>query len=71
MVQVKFTDNGIGIPENNLDRILSPFFTTKDKEKGTGLGLSVSNTIVEEHGGMIQIQSRETKGTCVEVLFPV
>ncbi|MFQ6609917.1 MAG: PAS domain-containing sensor histidine kinase [Fidelibacterota bacterium] len=71
MVQVKFTDNGIGIPDSNLERILSPFFSTKDKEKGTGLGLSVSNTIVEEHGGVIQIKSKEAKGTTVEVLFPV
>ena len=70
-VEVKFTDNGIGIPENNLERIFSPFFTTKDKEKGTGLGLSVSNTIIEEHGGEINVTSRENRGTTVSVVLPV
>jgi len=68
-VEAEFTDNGIGIHKNNLERIFSPFFTTKDQEKGTGLGLSVSNTIIGEHGGEIKITSKEKHGTTVRVIF--
>ncbi len=69
-VEVEFIDNGIGISKNNLERIFSPFFTTKDVEKGTGLGLSVSNTIIEKHGGEIKIASKQDRGTTVSVIFP-
>ncbi len=69
-VRVKILDNGCGIPEENLERIFSPFFTTKDTEKGTGLGLSISKKIIEEHGGKITIKSKLKKGTTLSVLLP-
>ncbi len=69
--QVKITDNGCGISEENLERIFSPFFTTKDTEKGTGLGLSISKKIIEEHRGKLTITSELNKGTTVSVLLPV
>ncbi|MBK7842304.1 MAG: GHKL domain-containing protein [Bdellovibrionales bacterium] len=49
--QIRMTDSGLGIPKNLQDKILQPFFTTKDIGKGTGLGLSISSSIVRDHGG--------------------
>jgi len=70
-VVVQVADDGCGIPEENLERIFSPFFTTKDTEKGTGLGLSISQKIIEEHGGSLTICSEVDKGTTVTVSLPV
>src|SRR5207248_1054844 len=50
-------DTGHGIPEDKLPKIFDPFFTTKPTGKGTGLGLSVARTIVELHGGMLQLSN--------------
>jgi PAS domain S-box-containing protein len=69
-LQVDISDNGCGIIEENMQRIFSPFFTTKDIEKGTGLGLSISQKIIEEHGGKIHITSKWNEGTKVSVLLP-
>ncbi|MFQ5750373.1 MAG: PAS domain-containing sensor histidine kinase [bacterium] len=69
-VLVRISDNGTGISEENLERIFSPFFTTKDTEKGTGLGLSISKKIVEEHGGRMTIVSKLNEGTTVSVILP-
>jgi two-component system NtrC family sensor kinase len=63
------TDNGVGIPEENLDRIFDPFFTTKPE--GTGLGLSISYGIIENNGGKIEVTSREGEGTTFTVMLPV
>ena len=62
--------NGVGIPEDVLDRIFEPFFTTRDEEDGTGLGLSIVWQIVEEHGGKIEAQSQEGVGTVFSVFLP-
>lgn len=62
-------DNGIGIPEKYLGRIMDPFFTTKRDSGGTGLGLSISSTIVQEMGGSLDIQSKKSKGTSVTLTF--
>jgi len=62
-------DDGKGIPESLLTRLFDPFFTTK--EKGTGLGLSLSNRIVQEHGGLIQVSSQVGAGTRFTVLLPL
>ncbi|MGE0616982.1 MAG: nitrogen regulation protein NR(II) [Bacteriovoracia bacterium] len=56
-VEISFTDSGPGIPAEIREKILLPFFTTKDMGKGSGLGLSVSKTIVEAHKGAIRIDS--------------
>ena len=64
-------DNGEGIPEENLSKVLEPFFSTKPVGKGTGLGLSLCFGIVEAHGGRIDIKSQLNEGTEVTVLIPV
>jgi nitrogen fixation/metabolism regulation signal transduction histidine kinase len=69
-VKVTISDNGCGISEVNLERIFSPFFTTKEPEKGTGLGLSICKKIIEDHGGRIDISSALDVGTTVSVLLP-
>jgi signal transduction histidine kinase len=70
-VQVLISDNGIGIPEENLDRVLEPFFTTKDISEGTGLGLYITYKIIDRHNGTIELDSEVGKGTTVTVILPV
>ena len=70
-VLVSVKDTGVGIPEEDLDKVLEPFFTTKSVGKGTGLGLSLCFGIVEAHGGRLEIESQPGKGTEVKVLLPV
>jgi two-component system sensor histidine kinase HydH len=67
-VEVRFADTGAGIPEDTLDRIFIPFYTTK--MKGTGLGLAISQRIVKGHGGTIEVQSRVGEGTEFILRFP-
>ena len=68
-VQVRITDTGSGIPKELLPRLFDPFFTTKPS--GTGLGLSICQSILQEHGGRIQIASRRGHGTTVLVELPI
>ncbi|MBN2058819.1 MAG: PAS domain-containing protein [Deltaproteobacteria bacterium] len=67
---IRFTDTGIGIPSENRSSLFEPFFTTK-KGKGVGLGLSVAYGIIQEHGGSIDVKSKEGKGTTFEIQLPV
>jgi len=60
-------DNGKGIPEEVLERVFVPFFTTR--EEGSGIGLSLSRQIISLHGGAMNIRSKEGNGTIVEILF--
>ncbi len=64
-------DAGPGIPEDVLPHIFDPFFTTKEVGKGTGLGLAVVSSIVEGHGGRIEVQNLDPVGCRFRVLFPV
>lgn len=64
-------DTGVGIPADNLDRLVDPFFTTKDVGKGTGLGLSIVHGVVSQAGGGMLIDSAENRGTTVTVLLPL
>ena len=59
-IQVEFTDNGCGIAPEYLEDIFTPFFTTK--EKGSGLGLSISNQIIQDHKGYIDVESQVEQG---------
>lgn len=68
-VMLKVSDNGIGIPEDHLNRVFTPFFTTK-MDLGTGLGLATSRTIVDGHGGDISVESRQGRGTTFTVRLP-
>jgi two-component system, NtrC family, sensor kinase len=70
-VVVSVRDTGIGIREENLSKIMEPFFTTKPVGKGTGLGLSLCFGIVEAHGGRLDIKSDYGKGTEVKVIIPL
>lgn len=67
-LKVTFIDEGCGIPQEHLDRIGQPFFSTKDG--GTGLGLMISKQIIENHNGSFQIHSNQ-KGTIIEVTLPI
>jgi two-component system NtrC family sensor kinase len=67
-VQVEIRDTGVGIPEENLDHIFDPFFTSK--AEGSGLGLSVSHQIIREHGGHVTVESKIGKGTTFFVNMP-
>ncbi len=67
---VEFTDNGYGIPEENISKLFTPFFTTKKIGKGTGLGLAISYGIIKMHKGDIKINSEPDLGTTVTVRLP-
>ncbi|MDD2709461.1 MAG: ATP-binding protein [Verrucomicrobiae bacterium] len=69
-ISVKILDTGGGIPPENIPMLFTPFFTTKPVGKGTGLGLSISYGIVKKHGGSIQVESIQGKGTTFTVLLP-
>ena len=70
-INVRLIDNGPGMPEEELPRILDPFYTTKDPGKGTGLGLSVSYRIVEGMDGTISIESVLGEGTTITIDLPL
>jgi len=70
-VCIKVIDNGSGMPPEVLRRIFDPFFTTKSVGQGTGLGLSLSFSIIQKHGGRIEVESTPGKGTCFQVWIPV
>lgn len=68
-VQIRFEDNGPGIPAENIEALTRPFFTTKPG--GTGLGLAISIAILESMGGDLKIESNPGEGTVVELSLPV
>ena len=70
-VRVDVQDIGCGIPKENLAKLFTPFFTTKEKSKGVGLGLAVVHGIIERHKGRIKVQSEEGKGTTFSVYLGV
>ena len=69
-IRIAISDNGIGIPQDNLPHIYEPFFTTKPPDKGTGLGLYVSRGIMNRLGGDIIVRNVLGKGTTFTVIFP-
>lgn len=67
---ITIKDRGSGIPEEIIERITEPFFTTKEVGKGTGLGLSMVMSFVQQSGGKLFIESQEGQGTTIELLLP-
>ena len=70
-VLIQIQDTGTGIPEDIRGKIFEAFFTTKQKVKGVGLGLSVCYGIIKDHGGDIEVESEEGKGTTFVVSLPM
>ena len=68
-IELDFCDTGIGMSEKVLEKLWTPFFTTK--AKGMGIGLSICKRVIDAHGGRIDVRSTEGKGTCFQILLPV
>ncbi len=68
-VKIEIKDTGIGIPEENLDKIFEPYFSTK--ETGTGLGLAIVKKVIDDHNGFIEVESVQNEGTTFTVKLPV
>ena len=68
-INVEIIDDGVGISNDNIDKISDPFFTTKPVGQGTGLGLSITYKIVNEHNGRIRVNSKIGKGTKFTISF--
>ena len=64
------SDNGIGIPADKIDKVFDPFFTTKTVGRGAGLGLSMAWDVVRKHGGTLDVESVEGKGTTFTLALP-
>ena len=71
IVRLIVEDEGEGMPPEVLNKVFTPFYTTKPPGDGTGLGMSISLTIVEEHDGTVDIYSTEGVGTRVVVTLPI
>ncbi len=70
-VRISVRDNGIGIQAENLPKIFTPFYSSKEATRGTGLGLSVSLGIAQSHNGAIEVESRAGQGTTFTLVLPV
>ena len=68
-VRVDVKDTGIGIGKDNMQKLFTPFFTTKREVKGVGLGLAVSYGIIKQHKGRIEVESEESKGSTFTVFL--
>ncbi len=68
---IEITDTGCGISEENLEKLFNPFFTTKPEGQGTGLGLSITYGIIQEHGGTINVTSKEGEGSRFVITLPL
>lgn len=70
-LKINISDNGSGIPESIREKIFQPFFTTKPTGQGTGLGLSLSYDIVKAHGGTLEVESENGRGTIFKIRLPI
>lgn len=68
---ITISDMGCGIPAEELQKILDPFYTTKRRGEGTGLGLPITNTLVQRHGGCVKIESTVGTGTKIRLYLPL
>lgn len=67
-IKITISDSGIGIPDNILDKIFDPYFTTK--QEGSGLGLAITHAIISRHNGQISVQSQQGEGTTFTIYLP-
>jgi len=70
-LKIEVQDTGCGISPENIDKLFTPFFTTKEKGKGVGLGLAVTYGIIQRHKGRIEVQSKEGEGTTFTIYLPL
>ncbi|TVQ19508.1 MAG: tetratricopeptide repeat protein [Bacteroidetes bacterium] len=70
-LHISITDTGSGISQENMPKILDPFFTTRELGKGTGLGLFITHSIIEEHKGKMEFESEPGRGTRIHIIFPI
>ncbi|QBR13567.1 7TM diverse intracellular signaling domain-containing protein [Sphingobacterium sp. CZ-2] len=70
-VEIRFQDNGTGIPREIMNRIFDPFFTTKEVGEGTGLGMSIAYKTIERHNGKILVESVQGEGATFIIILPV
>jgi signal transduction histidine kinase len=68
-VLLEVTDQGVGVPQENLERIFDPFFTTR--AGGTGLGLSIAYQIINRHGGHLSVRNNPDRGATFTIVLPV
>jgi PAS domain S-box-containing protein len=68
-VEIIIRDTGVGIPKDNINKLFTPFFTTKDS--GTGLGLAICHSIINSHGGKIEVESEINKGAIFKIKLPI
>jgi len=71
VIEVRVADTGHGISKENLSKLFTPFFTTKEKGEGVGLGLAVAKGIIEKHAGFVDVMSEEGEGTTFVISLPV
>ncbi|MFA4992015.1 MAG: ATP-binding protein [Candidatus Omnitrophota bacterium] len=69
-VVLSFSDNGIGIPKENMANLFTPFFSTKTLGEGTGLGLAISYNIIKTHNASVTVDSRVNEGATFNIVFP-
>jgi signal transduction histidine kinase len=69
-VEIDFFDTGVGIPEEIMEKVFHPFFTTKENGKGVGLGLSLSYEIIKNHSGIIDVRRDDGGGTVFRIVLP-
>jgi signal transduction histidine kinase len=70
-ISISVKDNGVGIPKDSIDKVISPFYSTKKGKNNFGLGLSYCYKVMKSHNGSIQIKSKENQGTTLSLLFPL
>ncbi len=70
-IRIDITDNGIGIPEDDIQHIFEPFFSTKHDTSGIGLGLAIVHGIIKSHNGKVDVKSELGKGTTISITLPL
>ena len=70
-IRIEISDNGIGIPEDDVTHIFEPFFSTKHDTSGIGLGLAIVHGIIKSHNGKIEVKSELGKGTTISITLPL